>query len=248
MAHALMKRVDTMSLGSLIEPPDQAAQAGIMSTQNPENSATPRTKNLMNAVAVVSQLLEGVENQKLSNEELSALLRLRCKLGSAIEGQTKRAPVKKGPPILDKQRSQANMVTTPTEAEVPTAAVATATVVHPKEDESCQPARKNTKVRVAASVAQVLSKTPKRREVVREVRQQQKAAAQELAMKKAREMESGTARCWVCDEIDQKDVLPVQCGCNDRRAHKKCLDEWINMLDGSSAASVCVACNSSFRF
>jgi len=68
MAHALMKRVDTMSLGSLIEPPDQAAQAGIMSTQNPENSATPRTKNLMNAVAVVSQLLEGVENQKLSNE------------------------------------------------------------------------------------------------------------------------------------------------------------------------------------
>lgn len=60
--------------------------------------------------------------------------------------------------------------------------------------------------------------------------------------------ESGEARCWVCDELDDKAKLPVRCGCLDRHAHKKCLDEWISMLDGSTAASICIACDTKFCF
>jgi len=67
------------------------------------------------------------------------------------------------------------------------------------------------------------------------------------AMPREEKKESSTARCWVCDEMDARDSLPVVCGCDDRLAHRQCLEEWVSMLDGSAAASVCVACSQPFH-
>lgn len=54
-------------------------------------------------------------------------------------------------------------------------------------------------------------------------------------------------RCWICDEADSLEMLSVMCGCTDRRAHRTCLEEWIEMLDGNTLATRCAACNHQFR-
>ena len=77
----------------------------------------------------------------------------------------------------------------------------------------------------------------------------QQHAAKLLREKKqhaARPAPASHARCWVCDEMDEVDRLPVRCGCSDRQAHAHCLEEWVSMLDGSDTASFCVACNKKF--
>jgi len=187
------------------------------------NKATgaPSKTNLMSAVNMVCRLLSDVSHAEVTNEEAASLAKLHSQLGACLDAR-----------------------------RVPTTTATTAGSSAPKCPQRARPIKSSSSPPTQQAVETVpvpeekqcgaARTTPSRHELIRNVRKQR------AGTKVIRE-DPQSARCWVCDEMDRIDELLVECGCKDRRAHAKCLDEWISMLDGSSAASVCVACNREFR-